>query len=324
MNIDQQIAPSTDDYQALTQDVGFVARPAPALLALIGDDAAEFLQGQVTNDIEELTAGQGHYAALLTPKGKLRADMRVLKTDDELLVLTDTERLPIISHTINTFRIGYFFKAEDRGDDVALISLIGPKAHERLNEIAPSDLGKEENANAPIPFGDSNTRGISTLLGVDLLGTKKAIAAATEELTAAGVKEASAAAAEIVRVEHAIPSFGHELDENIIPGEAGLNERAVSFEKGCYVGQETVARMHYKGKPNRSLKGLRSEQPLTKGATVTAQDGKELGTVGTAVVSPEHGPIALVVLRREGEPGDKVDVSGVNAEVVDVQTFFGN
>lgn len=324
MSIDQQISPSADEYVALTTGAAFVARPTPALLALIGDDAAEFLQGQVTNDIEQLEAGQGHYAALLTPKGKLRADMRILKTADELLVLTDTERLPIVRHTIDTFRIGYFFKAEDRSDDVALISLIGPKAKEFLNAIAPAQPGNHENANAPITIGDETLLAITTLLGVDLIGSVSAITAATEALKSDDIPKASAAAAEIIRVEHAIPSFGHELDENIIPGEAGLNERAVSFQKGCYVGQETVARMHYKGKPNRSLKGLKADKPLTQGATVTAADGRELGRVGSAVVSPTNGPIGLVVLRREAELGDTVDVDGVDANVVDAQTFSGN
>ena len=92
-----------------------------------------------------------------------------------------------------------------------------------------------------------------------------------------------------------------------IPQEAGINERAVSFTKGCYIGQETVARLHYRGKPNRHLRGLRLARPGANGDPVRLGE-RELGTVGTAVLSPAHGPIALAILRREAEPGATVEV----------------
>ena len=103
-----------------------------------------------------------------------------------------------------------------------------------------------------------------------------------------------------------------------IPQEAGINERAVSFDKGCYIGQETVARLHYKGKPNRHLRGLRLSGPATPGDAVRLGE-RELGTIGTAVLSPARGPIALAILRREAEPGVKVGVgTGLEAEVVEL------
>ncbi len=104
-----------------------------------------------------------------------------------------------------------------------------------------------------------------------------------------------------------------------IPQEAGINERAVSFTKGCYIGQETVARLHYKGKPNRHLRGLRLSAPAERGDAIRLGE-RELGRVGTAVLSPARGPIALAIVRREAEPGAKVEVgdAGVTAEVVEV------
>jgi folate-binding Fe-S cluster repair protein YgfZ len=96
-----------------------------------------------------------------------------------------------------------------------------------------------------------------------------------------------------------------------------LNERAVSFTKGCYVGQETVARLHYKGKPNRHLRGLRLTEPAERGQPIMLGD-KQVGTVGSACISPALGPIALAIVRREAAPGDGVTVSGTNAEVVDL------
>src|ERR687887_450812 len=97
--------------------------------------------------------------------------------------------------------------------------------------------------------------------------------------------------------------WGLELDETVIPQEAGLNERAVSFTKGCYVGQETVARLHYRGKPNRHLRGLRLSEPVPSGAELRRGE-KEVGRVTSPVVSPAHGPIALALVRREASPGD--------------------
>ena len=103
-----------------------------------------------------------------------------------------------------------------------------------------------------------------------------------------------------------------------IPQEAGIDGRAVSFTKGCYIGQETVARLHYRGKPNRHLRGLRLEAPVTDDEAI-ALEAREVGRIGTAVISPAHGPIALAVIRREAEPGALVEVgeNRVRAQVVE-------
>jgi folate-binding protein YgfZ len=103
-----------------------------------------------------------------------------------------------------------------------------------------------------------------------------------------------------------------------IPEEAAINERAISFTKGCYIGQETVARLHYRGKPNRRLRGLRLSAPAAGGEAVTLAE-RQLGHVGTAVLSPARGPIALAIVRREAEPGASVLVGdGIEAEVVEL------
>jgi folate-binding protein YgfZ len=107
------------------------------------------------------------------------------------------------------------------------------------------------------------------------------------------------------------------MDDSTIPQEAGINERAVSFTKGCYVGQETVARLFYKGKPNRHLRGLKLSRPVEHGEPIALGD-REVGRVGSACVSPTHGPIALAIVRREAAPGDTVTVNGATAEVVEL------
>ena len=116
----------------------------------------------------------------------------------------------------------------------------------------------------------------------------------------AGIEEA----AEIVRVEHGRPRYGVDLDDSVIPQEAGLNERAVSFTKGCYVGQETVARLYYRGKPNRHLRGLRLSRAPAGAAGAELRLGERVvGRWQQRVLSPAYGPIGLALVRREAEPG---------------------
>ncbi|HWJ42405.1 MAG TPA: glycine cleavage T C-terminal barrel domain-containing protein, partial [Solirubrobacterales bacterium] len=153
--------------------------------------------------------------------------------------------------------------------------------------------------------------------GVDLIVPIAERDRVRESLLAAGAVEVSPQAAEILRIEAGRPRFGAEMGPETMPAEAGIVERAVSFTKGCYIGQETVARLHYKGRPNRHLRGLRFSGPGRPGASL-ALGGKEVGKVGSAAVSPALGPIGLAILRREAEPGATLSLGedGVTAEVV--------
>jgi len=156
-----------------------------------------------------------------------------------------------------------------------------------------------------------------TDLGVDVLCAATDTERVAAALVAAGAVPAAESAAEIRRVETGRPRYGLELDAGVIPQEAGINERAVSFTKGCYVGQETVARLHYRGKPNRHLRGLRLTGPAATGDSLRAGE-REVGRLGSVVESPTFGPIALALVRREAAPGDllAVGASEVRAEVV--------
>ena len=135
-----------------------------------------------------------------------------------------------------------------------------------------------------------------------------------------GAEEAAVvrSALEVLRVEAGRPRYGIDIDDTVIPEEAGLNERAVSFTKGCYVGQETVARLHYRGKPNRHLRGLRLSAPAATGDELRRGE-RPVGRLGTVVLSPVHGPIGLALVRREAAPGDTLAVGdgGITAEVVE-------
>src|SRR5207342_3296857 len=116
----------------------------------------------------------------------------------------------------------------------------------------------------------------------------------------AGAAEVGAEAAEILRIEAGTPRFGAEIGTETMPAEAGIVEQAVSFTKGCYIGQETVARLHYKGRPNRHLRGLRLSGAAEPGAALRLGE-KEVGRLGGSAVSPALGPIGLAIVRREAE-----------------------
>ena len=181
------------------------------------------------------------------------------------------------------------------------------------------DLGRAEHDNVRTEIGGAEAILVATDAGVDVFCAAGDTAAVRAALEAAGAVPVSEEAAEIVRVEHGRPRYGADLDDNVIPQEAGLNERAVSFTKGCYVGQETVARLFYRGKPNRHLRGLRLSAPAT-GGDVLRLGEKEVGRLSSALVSPAHGPIALGLVRREAQPGDTVAVGDgdITAEVVEL------
>ncbi len=159
---------------------------------------------------------------------------------------------------------------------------------------------------------------IATDLGVDVLCEADDTARVHAALVQAGAVEVSEADAEVLRVESGRPRYGVDLDASVIPQEAGLNERAVSFTKGCYVGQETVARLFYKGRPNRHLRGLRLSGPAGPGRALRLGE-REVGTLTSSVVSPTLGPIGLALVRREAEPGAELELAGsggVTATVV--------
>jgi len=306
--------PIPAEYRALTEGVGLVDRSERGKLALTGAEAKEFLHGQVTNDVEALRPGEGCYAAFLTHKGKMLGDLRVLHLGDELFLDTERVALQELFNMIRRYKLGRDVELHKRTVERGLLSLVGPGAREA---IGPAELGAREHDNATGEIGGVPVRLVTTADGVDLICD----ADRTADLKAAlaGVPEVSEAAAEIVRVEAGRPRYGVDLDDTVIPQEAGLNERAVSFTKGCYVGQETVARLYYRGKPNRHLRGLRLSAAAATGDVVRLGD-REVGRLGSSLISPAHGPIALALVRREAAPGATVAVgeAGVTATVVDL------
>jgi len=305
------------DYRTITERCGMLDRSERGKLALTGEDTASFLQGQVSNDVEALGAGEGCYAAFLTPKGKMLGDVRILNTGEELLLDTERVALQGLFNMIRRFSLGYRVELHKWTLERGLLSLIGPAA---CAVAGVEGLLAEENAHAAVRLGGVQARAIRTDVGIDLLCDSTDSDALREWLVDAGAVPVTEAAVEVLRVEHGRPRYGIDLDDTVIPQEAGLNERAVSFTKGCYGGQETVARLYYRGKPNRQLRGLRLSSLAEPGEELSF-DGRVVGRLASVVSSPRFGPIALALVRREAPPGSVVSVGsgeGVTAEVIEL------
>jgi len=303
------------DYRTITEACGVLDRSERGKLALTGSDAASFLQGQISNDVEGLAIGAGCYAAFLTPKGKMLGDVRVLNAGDELLLDTERVALQALFNMIRRFSLGYAVELHKRTVERGLLSLIGPGSDAVLGLGVLPD---QEHAHVPVRVGGVRARAIRTDVGIDLLCDAADVDSLRGALEEAGVVSVAEAAVECLRVEHGRPRYGIDLDDSVIPQEAGLNERAVSFTKGCYVGQETVARLYYRGKPNRQLRGLQLSAAVDSGEEL-AFDGRMVGHVTSVAQSPRFGVIALALVRREAPPGSTVAVGdSVTAEVTEL------
>ena len=302
-------------YRQLREECGLLDRSGRGMLLVTGPDGAEYLQGQLTNDVEALAVGECQYAALLDRKGHMQADMRVLRTGPEEIWLdTEPEALAAARRHLEMYSIGRDVSVADVSAERAILSLLGPRSVP-IAGTAPLP----ENACETTAVAGTDCIAAGTQFGIDLI----VVAAESERLRRAlldaGAVEVSSEAVEILRVEAGLPRFGAEMGTETMPAEAGIVERAISFTKGCYIGQETVARLHYKGRPNRHLRGLRLSDPVPSGAVLRLGE-KEVGRLGGSVVSPALGPIGLAILRREAEPDAELAVGedGVTARVVDL------
>lgn len=297
-------------YRVLREEAGWLERKV-GFVSVEGPDAVDFLQSQLTNDLDTTECC---YAALLDRKAHVTADCRAVKQSDRVLLIAEPDAAAVLSSHLSTYKVG---RKVEVGvvDDLRLVSVIGPATRAELK--APS-TGRSDEVAALELDGEAYTA-IGTAEGVDLVCTEARLDRLTRSLETRGMERVEESAAEIVRIETGEPRFGLELGPEIMPAEAGIVERAVDFEKGCYLGQEPVARLHYKGRPNRLLRGLRLTSPAERGDEIHSPE-RELGSITSSCISPAHGPIALSILRREAEPGDEVTIGEgrAKAEVVEL------
>lgn len=313
------------EYRAVRESAGVARRDDRARIRLWGKDPVRMVQGLITNDLQKSPAGQGVYAAMLTPKGRTIAELRVFRRElpEGVEVLLDLPREALEGTRDHLKRMvpPMFAKVADVSDTLAHLGVYGPRAREIVAALLGTDPPREEDAHAEASFAGTPVMVAATRVagleeGFDLFVHVEGADALWSALTAAGATPIGRDTLETLRIEAGRPRYGAELTEEIIPTEAfeetGLMERAVSFTKGCYTGQEVIVRIAHRGHVNRHLRGLLlGDAPAPEVGTrlFSAETGKDVGWITSVARSPMLGQTAaLGYVRREVEPGGRVRV----------------
>jgi folate-binding protein YgfZ len=300
-------------YASLQHGALIVDRSDRLRMQFAGDKAAETLTGLVTNDVVALTPGHGQYAAALTPKGKVLADLRIFRRDDGLLVDVAPAAAPGFAAMIRKFVNPRLSKYQDISEQTGDLGVFGSAATEVIRSSFPgAGIFTEMPSYA---HGTFDVEGTTVTIarvpdfgvtGYDIIGPRDALGVIRSRLLDSGAMEDGTDALRIARIEAGRPEWGVDMDDSLLAQELDMDRLgAISYTKGCYTGQETVARVHFRGHVNRSLQGLRLNDALLPPAGTELQDGdgKVVGVVKSGAVSPRFGAIALAIVRREIEPG---------------------
>ncbi|MBW2426717.1 MAG: aminomethyltransferase family protein [Deltaproteobacteria bacterium] len=321
----------TDEVVAATRvGAGLFPMAHRGLLEVRGEDRVRWLDGMISGDVEALVAagpGAGCYATLLTNRGAIVADLHVGLEQDRFLLESARESIPRIQETLERFVIADDVALVDVSDQSVAIGLEGPRAEALLDAAsggaqlpAPEEWATLRIAGHPVQiaaFGFTGESAFQLRIGSEgYEALEKALFAASEALGPPALVRGTPEALEILRVEAGIPLLGHELDDEVLPPEARL-ERAIATDKGCYVGQEIIARLRARGQVNHLIVGLRIEgadlPPV--GAKLSAGE-RETGELTSVARSPSQGPIALGYVRREhAEEGTELDLGGGRVRV---------
>jgi folate-binding protein YgfZ len=300
-----------EEYESLLRDAAVVDRSVGGAVRVVGRDARSFLDSLVSQDLTVLSDGDGVHSLLLQPQGKLTADFRLLQVGGEELWLdTDVGVGALLAAGLNRFKIRVQVDVADVTPEHGRITVRGPRAPARVGEILGVSVPDREHGHVGWERARVVRAGWAGLPGVDVVGPRDVVEVAWDTLTAAGVARAGLTALEALRVEAGVPRQGHELDESTIPQEAFLERDAVSFTKGCFLGQELVCRIDTRGHVNRLLRGVvveGSRLPVV-GAEVKVGE-RTVGRLTTVARSPRLGVIALALLRREVEPPAPIAVA---------------
>jgi len=311
----------------LRDGAALVTGPRTGRILLTGRDRRSYLQGLLTNDIEALRPGTGCYAAMLTAQGRMITDMRVLELGDAVLIDVPADVTSAIRDHLDRFVFTEDVTVQDVSNLRGEIGLYGPRAVQVLAAAgteggAPSalyDTTQVRIGGAAVTLVGSDTVGVR---GFDLIADVPHLPAVEAALLAAGAVRADETDVEAVRIESGHPRFGDDMDADTIPLEAGLDARALSRTKGCYVGQEVIVRVldRGQGRVARRLVGLTFPADAavpSRGARVHAA-GKDAGRITSAIFSPALArPIAFGYVHRDFvEPGTHVQVEGAAEAVV--------
>jgi len=303
-----------NEYEALRSGAVAIDRSHRGRLRFFGEKAAEALTGLVTNDVVSMQPGHGQYGAALTAKGRIVADLRIFASAGSYLVDTSARAWPgwlaMVKKYVNPRVSGF----RDESHAVRDIGVFGPQARgvvsavtgisdEALAALAPYAHVTATIAGAAVMLARSPELGTE---GYDLFVPFEIVGPVWSAVIGAGATPAGLGAWEIARVEAGRPEWGIDIDESTIPQEANFDDLdAISYTKGCYIGQEVVARVHFRGHVNRQLRGIRAAgaDAPPSGAQLADDAGNHVGDVRSSVSSPRLGGIALGMVRREVAPG---------------------
>ena len=282
---------SLDQYRALLDAAGVYPRTDRGRLLLTGEDRRSYLQGLLSNDIAALTAGTGCYATLLTAQGRMISDMRVFELGEAVLLDLEAGVTEAVRAHLDMFVITEDVAIQDVTATTAQVGLYGPRASGILarakaeglvimHELPSSDIGVD---------------------GFDLIVPSAESSSLVDALTAAGALLVDREAVDVTRIEAGIPRFLVDMDSTTIPLEAGIEDRAISLTKGCYVGQEVIIRVLHRGggRVAKKLVGIALDDAAQPG-DVVLKDAREIGRVTSAVDSPALGKrLALAYVHRD-------------------------
>jgi folate-binding protein YgfZ len=314
------------DYEAFHDGAALVDLSDRGRMRFHGNGAKDALNGLLTCDVAPLTNGQGAYGAALTNKGKVIADVSVFAMDASFLVEVPPAVWPAWKDLVAKFVNPRLSKRTDETELTSAIGLFGPRAVGIIASMTGSDVASIE----ALPMYGHITLAVDGVivnvaripdLGVDgyrILAVRDAFEQLRDGAVTLGARVAGAPAIEAARVEAGRPLWGIDMDDSTLPQEANLDaHNAISYTKGCYTGQETVARLHFRGHVNKRIVGLRIEGSAvpTRETVLVGAEGKEVGDVRSTVMSPRFGPIALAMIRREVNAGDTVTlaIDGIEA-----------
>jgi glycine cleavage system T protein len=307
------------EHRAVRRTVGLGDRSYRGKLKFTGKDRVAFLQGQISNDVKQLTESRGLYAAILTIKGKMVADLELFLEDEAILMDLEPSLTDKIRAQLSRYILSANVKIEDITDKTAHFTLQGPDAAGLLGKVSGESLP---------PLGERgvirrNWNGHSVMIvktsytgedGYDLLISATAASDIWSRLMqigqGVGIRPIGLEAIESLRIEAGVPRYGVDMDEDVFPVEAGLEDKAISYTKGCYTGQEPISRIKHRGQVNRHLIGFVLQDPPPKKGDKVIKNGEEVGYITSGVISPTlEKTVALGYLRREfADSGQSVTI----------------
>lgn len=301
----------------------WISREARGIIAVSGSESVQFLNGMITNDIAKLEEGSAMLAAFPNAKGRLIAVVRVSREDGAFIFETEEGTHKSVLSNLERFTLAGDFRVEDLTEELEIVSIRGEAAADVVDKVLGEKPEKDCGVTVYEFLGESVTCFPSVRVsGFDLRVPSANAGALADELRNAGAVRPEGPLTEVLRIESGIPRFGIDMDEETVVPEIGL-EGMISYQKGCYIGQEVIARIHFRGKVAKELKGLVFDAPealLNTGDQLLSQEGKNAGVVTSKAYSPKlKKHIAMAYVRSAfAENGTELRIEHQTCRVTDL------